>query len=68
MTTICIIGDEILLDGATVGMLVPGLRLSVRDQLTELFDALDEDYIAELEAHVAQLEAQMKAPAERSKP
>ena len=47
MSTLRIIGDEILLDGVTVGTLVPGLRLSQRDRLEEAFDELDEDDLDE---------------------
>jgi hypothetical protein len=59
MTAICIIADEILLDGVTVARLLPSVRLSIRDQLIAVFDAVDEDeaYIAELEDRIAQLEA-----------
>jgi hypothetical protein len=62
MTAICIIADEILLDGVTVARLLPELRLSLRDRLVELFDAVDEDenYIAELEGRIARLEAKLK--------
>ena len=42
MTELRLIGDEILLDGVTVGTLVPGLRLSQRDKLEEAFDELSE--------------------------
>jgi hypothetical protein len=43
-----IIGDWIELDGARVARLLPNLRLSLLDRLTETFDAVDEDaaYIA----------------------
>jgi hypothetical protein len=37
-----LIGDVIELDGVTVGKLLPGLRLSLRDKLEEALDALDE--------------------------
>jgi hypothetical protein len=59
MTAICIIADEILLDGVTVARLLPSVRLSIRDQLIAVFDAVDEDenYIVELEGRVARLEA-----------
>jgi hypothetical protein len=56
MTELRLIGDEILLDGVTVGTLVPGLRLSQRDRLEEAFDELaeleDED---ELDAEIERL-------------
>jgi hypothetical protein len=54
-----LVGDEILLDGEVIAMVVPNLRLSQRDRLTEALDALDEDgaYIAELEARIAEREA-----------
>ena len=59
MTAICIIGDEILLDGVPIAHLLPSVRLSIRDRLTAVFDALDEDetYIAELEGRITRLEA-----------
>ena len=38
-----LIGDEILLDGVTVGKLLPNLTRSLRDKLEEAFDELDED-------------------------
>jgi hypothetical protein len=64
VTTICIIADEILLDGVPIARLLPSVRLSIRDRLTAVFDALDEDeaYIAELEGRIAQLEGRLKAP------
>ena len=48
-----------------VARLLPNIRLSIRDRLAELFDAVDEDetYIAVLEARVAELEARLKASA-----
>jgi hypothetical protein len=42
MTTIRIVDDAIELDGVTVARLLPSVRLSIRDRLTELFDALCE--------------------------
>jgi hypothetical protein len=71
MTELRLVGDAIELDGVTVGTLVPGLRLSIRDLLEEIFDAADEEYIAELEdllerreTRIAALEnEQLKAPA-----
>jgi hypothetical protein len=52
MTSLRIVGDAVELDGVLVAWLLPGLRLSQRDQLVEAFDSLDEDaeYIAQLEA------------------
>jgi hypothetical protein len=49
----------------TVATLVPGLRLSIRDQLVEAFELAgeDEETIAELEGRVEQLEERLKAPA-----
>jgi hypothetical protein len=44
------------------GRLLPGLKLSLRDELTALFDAVDEDYIALLEDRIAKLEEQLKGP------
>ena len=59
MTTLRIIDDAIELDGVTVGTLIPGLRLSIRDQLVEVFALAGEgeETIIELEARVARLEA-----------
>jgi hypothetical protein len=60
-----IVGDWIELDGARVARLLPGLRLSLLDQLTAAFDSIDEDadYIAELEERLAaQSEAREAAP------
>ena len=54
MTELRLIGDEILLDGVTVGTLVPGLRLSQRDKLEEAFDELSEDE-AELDEEIERL-------------
>lgn len=64
MTELRLIGDEILLDGVTVGTLVPGLRLSLRDKLTEAFDELDEDE-AELDEEIERL---IRAMAEGGRP
>jgi hypothetical protein len=61
-----IIEGFIEFDGARVARLLPGLRLSLLDRLTEVFDAVDEDaaYIAELEERLAaQSEAREAAPA-----
>jgi hypothetical protein len=55
VTEIRIIGDTIELDGVMVATLVPGLKLSLRDELIWAFDAVDE-----LEDRVAQLEARLK--------
>jgi hypothetical protein len=46
-----IVGDFIELDCERVARLLPNLRLTLRDRLTETFDSIDEDaaYIAELE-------------------
>jgi hypothetical protein len=65
MTAICIIADEILLDGVTVGRLLPNVRLSQHDRLQDAFDSIGEDaaYIAELEDRIARLEARLKEPA-----
>jgi hypothetical protein len=71
MSQLHLVGDAIELDGVTVGTLVPGLRLSIRDLLEEIFDAADEEYIAELEdllerreTRIAALENErLKAPA-----
>jgi hypothetical protein len=49
----------------TVATLVPGLRLSIRDQLVEAFELAGEGEatIVELEDRIAQLEERLKAPA-----
>ena len=57
-----LLGDEIELNGAVVATLVPKLSLSLRDALTWTLDAADEDYIAELEGRLEQLEGWL-APA-----
>jgi hypothetical protein len=46
-----IVEGWIELDGERVARLLPNLRLSLLDRLTEAFDAIEEDadYIAELE-------------------
>ncbi len=61
-STLRLLGDEIELNGTVVGRLLPGLRLSLRDELIWAFDNLDEDaeYIAQVEGSVAQLEAKLK--------
>ena len=63
--TLRLLGDEIELNGAVVGRLLPGLQLSLRDELIWAFDAVDEDAetIAELEDRIAKLEERLKAPA-----
>ena len=60
MTVLAIVDDVIELDGRPVARLLPNLRLSLRDRLAEAFDALDEDenYIAELEDRIKELDAQ----------
>jgi hypothetical protein len=65
VTTICIIADEILLDGVPVGRLLPNVRLSQHDRLQQAFDSIGEDaaYIAELEHRIARLEARLREPA-----
>jgi hypothetical protein len=65
LTDLILVDDAIELDGVTVARLVPNLRLSQRDRLTELFDAIDEDesYIAELEDRIEELEERLKPPA-----
>lgn len=59
--TLRILGDTIEIDGQAAATLLPNLRLSQRDQLTEAFDSIGEDeaYIAELESRVAQLETRI---------
>jgi hypothetical protein len=65
VTELRLAGDAIELDGVTVGRLIPGLRLSLRDQLAEAFALAgeDEDTIIGLEGRVAQLEARLKETA-----
>ena len=66
MTELRLIGDEILLDGVTVGTLVPGLRLSQRDRLEEAFDELAElEDEAELDEEIERL---IRAMAESGRP
>jgi hypothetical protein len=58
-TSTRLLGDEIELNGTVVGRLLPGLKLSLRDELIWVFDAVGEDAetVAELEGRIAQLEA-----------
>jgi hypothetical protein len=50
MSTLRIVDDTIEMDQRAVATLVPGLQLSLRDQLIAIFDAANEDaeYILEL--------------------
>lgn len=50
MSTLRIVDDTIEMDQRAVATLVPGLQLSLRDQLIAIFDAANEDaeYIPEL--------------------
>jgi hypothetical protein len=59
MIELRIVADVIEMDGVTVATLVPGLRLSIRDQLVEAFELAGEGEatIVELEDRIAQLEA-----------
>jgi hypothetical protein len=59
MSTLRIVDDTIEMDQRAVATLVPGLQLSLRDQLIAIFDAANEDaeYILELEDRLAQLKA-----------
>jgi hypothetical protein len=59
ISTLRPLGDEIELNGTVVGRLLPNLKLSLRDQLIWIFDAVDEDYVAELEDRVAKLELEI---------
>lgn len=56
MSTLRVVDDEIELDGVAVARLLPNLTLSLRDELALALDAADEDYVAELEDRVEQLE------------
>jgi hypothetical protein len=65
VTEIRVIGEVIELDGVTVAGLLPNVRLSLRDQLVQVFDSIDDEdddagYIALLEANIARLEKQLK--------
>ena len=66
MTALAIVDDMIELDGRPVARLLPNLRLSLHDRLTEAFDALDKDAetIARLEDRIAQLESRLAASAQ----
>jgi hypothetical protein len=60
-----IVEGWIELEGERVARLLPGLRLSLLDRLTEAFDSMDEDAatIAELEERLAaQSEAREATP------
>ena len=63
MSSLRIVEDTIEMDQRAVATLVPGLQLSLRDQLVAIFDAVDEDeaHIAQLEGRIAQMEARLKA-------
>ena len=63
MSSLRIVEDTIEMDQRAVATLVPGLQLSLRDQLIAIFDAVDEDeaHIAQLEGRIAQMEARLKA-------
>ena len=64
MSTLRLVDDVIELNGQPVAKLLPGLKLSLRDELARLFDALDEDYVDELEERVEQLESRSATPAQ----
>ena len=66
MSTLRIVDDTIEMDQRAVATLVPGLQLSLRDQLIAIFDAANEDaeYILELEDRVAT--GSEKTPSRRS--
>ena len=66
VTELRVVGDDTIeLDGISIARLLPNLSLSIRDRLTEIFDAIDADadYIAELKDRVAQLESGLATPA-----
>ena len=65
MTELRLVGDAIEMNGATVGTVIPGLRLSLRDELAEAFALIGEDEatIIELEGRIAKLEERLKASA-----
>jgi hypothetical protein len=56
-------GDVVELNGRPVAKLLPRLKLSLRDELAWAFDAVDEDYVVELETRIARLEERLKEPA-----
>jgi hypothetical protein len=58
VTSLRIVDDMVELGGQPVARLLPGVSLSLRDRLTEAFDALDEDA-----AYIALLEARLKEEA-----
>ena len=60
MSQLRIVADDVIeLGGVPVARLLPGLKLSLRDELIWAFDAVDEDAetIADLEDRIAKLEA-----------
>ena len=61
MTQLRLLDDMVELAGRPVARLLPGVSLTIRDRLTEAFDALDEaaEDIAELEDQVAQLQERL---------
>ena len=64
MSELRIVADDVVeLDGVPVARLLPGLRLSLRDELIWALDALDEDYVIGLEDRIGQLETQLKETA-----
>ena len=69
VTELRLIDDAIELDGRPVAKLMPGVSLSIRDRLTEAFDALDEDAetIARLEDRIAWLESRLGTSAPRGR-
>jgi hypothetical protein len=52
--------DASELNGATIVKLLPSVRLSIRDQLTEAFDFINDGHIEFLGASTAPLEEQLK--------
>ena len=62
MSSLRIVEDTIEMDQRAVATLVPGLQLSLRDQLIAIFDAVDEDeaHIAQLEGRIAQMEEESR--------
>ena len=65
MTTLRIVDDVIELDGVAIAKLLPSVRLSIRDELVWIFDAVDEDadYIEFLERRIDALETKLVATA-----